>query len=110
MNLPTARVAALACGLSAITCSGYAAAAPAGLIADDASATFAFTTSVRTPKGTKSGAGTVTMLPDDMRLTVTAELTDGNIRQIRGTQTDGIFVADKQVQIESSWSFTRLPN
>jgi hypothetical protein len=37
-------------------------------------------------------------------------LTDGKIRQIRGTQSDGISVADKQVQIESSWSFTRLPN
>jgi hypothetical protein len=48
------------------------------------------------------------LLPDDMRLTVTAELQDGKIHQIRGAQTDGISIAGKPVQIESTWSFTRV--
>jgi hypothetical protein len=46
-------------------------------------------------------------LPDDVRLTVTAELDAGKIRQIRGAQTDGISIGGKPVQIESTWSFTR---
>jgi hypothetical protein len=49
------------------------------------------------------------LLPDDMRLTVTADLSGGKIHQIRGTQTDRLSIGGKVVQIESTWSFTRAP-
>lgn len=46
-------------------------------------------------------------LPDAMTLTVTADLTDGRIHEIRGVQTDAIALPDKPVTIESTWSFTK---
>jgi hypothetical protein len=49
------------------------------------------------------------LLPDDVRLTVTAQLADGKIKQIRGAQTDSVAIAGKPVRIESTWSFTRTP-
>ncbi len=49
-------------------------------------------------------------LPDAMTLTVTAELADGKIHQIRGAQTDAIALPGKPVKIESSWTFTNAAN
>jgi len=53
-------------------------------------------------------AAASSLLPDDVRLTVTADLEGGKIHQIRGAQTDGISIAGKPAQIESTWSFTRV--
>ena len=47
-------------------------------------------------------------LPDAMTLTVTADLADSKIREIRGEQADEVALPGKPVKIESSWTFTRV--
>ena len=47
-------------------------------------------------------------LPDDMTLTVTATVTGGRVHDVKGSQTDKITLEGKPVNIESTWSFTRV--
>jgi hypothetical protein len=49
------------------------------------------------------------VLPDTVGLTVTADLADGKIKEIRGAQTDDIDLPGHPVKIESSWTFTKVP-
>ncbi len=48
-------------------------------------------------------------LPDTVSLTVTADLADQKIREIRGAQTDEVALPGKPVKIESRWTFTKVP-
>jgi hypothetical protein len=46
-------------------------------------------------------------LPDVVNLTVTADLANGRIHEIRGAQTDNITLEGKPVDVQSTWAFTR---
>ena len=48
------------------------------------------------------------LLTDTMSMTVTADLDAGQIKQIRGTQTDDIAIPDKPAKVESNWTFTKV--
>ena len=49
-------------------------------------------------------------LPDAITLTVTADLADGRVREIRGAQSDEVAISGKSVKIESNWTFTKVPS